>query len=251
MEDVEFQKLIHYYQKGVETRNKEIVEEFLYDSNIKDINGFYFFSGNDYFHTTIFMASCTVPNNDDIIKLLLDDIRIDPNIYDKSTYNTPFASACSNQSEETIIYCLENIRMDPNMCGYHQQTALHKLCTNGMNHKTNIMTILLEDPRMDVNRQDYIGNTAFHYACAVCSDKVINLFLESDRVDPNIFNNNGKTAFGTVCINNRINIMRLLFDNSKIDTKNCSKDGTTSMQLFFHSSDRYTDFKYMLESCLE
>jgi hypothetical protein len=100
--------------------------------------------------------------------------------------------AALNNRESVVKLLLADARLDPNMTNrYGGTTALIIAARYG---HVPVVTLLLADERVDPNIANEDGDTALILSVFKGRDSVVKLLLADERVDPNITNENGDTV---------------------------------------------------------
>ena len=156
-----------------------------------------------------------MPSDPNLIRLLLEDERIDPNIKDAKN-RTSFQLACAHEymTVDIIKLFLDDSRVDVKYCNSYKLTPLMIAC-KARNYE--IVKELLNDPRFDVNERDDEGRTAFYHACETASQesKIIKLLLDDERIDPNILDIRDNAPI-IAALRYNWHIIDLLLENGKI-----------------------------------
>ena len=127
--------------------------------------------------TTGFIQSC-VHAHEDLVSLLLTDLRIDVNAGDEFG-NTAFFWACTLGHCQIISLLLQDRRVDVNKENKHGETGFLSACRN--NH-VDTVSLLLKDSRINVNKTDTYGNRGFHYAIEKRYNRIVALLLQDSRL---------------------------------------------------------------------
>ncbi|MDR0645771.1 MAG: ankyrin repeat domain-containing protein [Elusimicrobiota bacterium] len=129
--------------------------------------------------------------------------KINPNIQDGNALK--FATLFGHK--EIVEILLEDRRTDPNIKDNHGNTALMEAAQKG--HK-EIVEILLEDHRTDPNIKNNEGWTALTWATIFNINKEIVEILLKAGADPNIKDNNGWTALRHATVRDHKEIVEIL-----------------------------------------
>jgi len=109
------------------------------------------------------------------VKLLLNDNRIDLNKA-KNSGETPFYSACKNNSVEVIKILLSDGRVDINKAANDGTTPFYSACGNGY---IEIVKLLLNDQRISIRKKTQ-GKTGFDIAKTNNHSEIMKLIKEFD-----------------------------------------------------------------------
>ena len=94
-----------------------------------------------------------------------------------------FIDAVHNNDIDMVKVLLADERVNPNMADEHGRTALMFAAHNG---HAPVVTLLLADERVDPNMANQHGRTALMYAAKKGHAPVVTLLLADERVGPNI-----------------------------------------------------------------
>lgn len=144
-------------------------------------------SGEDHDETPLY-AAIQYSGNKEVVKLLLQQNNIDPNIQGKRR-QTVLHRAVYLRDEESIKLLLQCDKTDPNIQKNQGETAL-----SVANEK--IVQVLLQydiHGKIDPNIQDHRGWTPLHKAANWGMREVARLLLQHDKIDPNIRSYRGNT----------------------------------------------------------
>ena len=150
---------------------------------------------NYYQHFDIGPLRQAIQNRDsDIVKMFID-AGADVNGIAKHTRPSTPLMAAFNARERDRDVRIEVIKMllkagaNPNICGSHENPALHEILSSKKPLKTKVeIAELLIGAGADVNAKNYTGMTPLHYAK---NKTLIKLLIENDA-DPRIANKRGK-----------------------------------------------------------
>jgi len=115
----------------------------------------------------------------DIVKLLLNDERIDVNQTDAYT---PFWIACASRQIEIVKLLLNDKRVNVNQAQIRdRRSPFFYICQS---RDYELMKLLLNSQRIDVNKSEsQYGQTPFYRACAHGYTEVVKILLKDERVD--------------------------------------------------------------------
>ena len=114
----------------------------------------------------------------EIVKLLLEDPRVDVRAVDKTGCSALHHAAVKGHVEVVKLF-LEDHRVDVRAVDEDGWSALHDAATEG---HVEMVKLLLEDPRADANAKTNDGNTPLHLAASKNHHKVVRLLLDSARL---------------------------------------------------------------------
>lgn len=153
--------------------------------------------------------------NCDMIKLLLEDERIDPNVY------SIVSDAMHTCRTDILEMLLNNDRIDPNyyITGIWDHHPIIMLIRRGMDESmVKIFKLFCDHPKFDINIitkhsdeitvrfHDYLANPNDHDHCL----KIIELIISHPNFDHNLTDKNGRTLLHNAAYNNCLDIVKLL-----------------------------------------
>jgi len=109
----------------------------------------------------------------EIVKLLLEDGRADPNANDNHEYYTPLMFACGENRIEIVKLLLNNPRVDINEVDSRSLNCLYICCVS--NHY-ELVEIILTDPRFDKS-DDLILYESYDTVCKLKLYEIIKLLI--------------------------------------------------------------------------
>ena len=191
-------------------------------------------SGNDNYY--IRMASQN--GHTDIVKLLLQDKRVDPSDYN----NSAIRGASINGHTDIVKLLLQDKRVDPSLIGNY---AIRGASING---HTDVVKLLLQDERVDPSDNN-------NYAIIRASQKgyieIVKLLLQDGRVDPSDNSNSSiKRALIRMSSNNGyVDIVKLLLQDERVDPSDnnnytirwASENGHTNIVKLLLQDERVRD----------
>jgi ankyrin repeat protein len=157
-----------------------------------------FVGANGY---TALITTCLINNfkkDLDLIEFLLDQ-GIDVNRRDAIDGTTAFCHAVDHCHPKVIKLLLDQDNMDPNLPDNHGHTALFYAV--GINPP--VVDLLLRTEGINVNARDIYGSTALAHVCTFhwpnySAVESVRLILSHPDTDPNILDNNGVSALSKV-----------------------------------------------------
>jgi hypothetical protein len=137
-----------------------------------------------------------------LLKLLLQDSRIDPSIDD----NASLRLACENNLVEMVqVLLAADPRVDPSV---DDQFLLRYACEHGLDE---LVKLLLADKRVD---PAVWGNTPLQLSCAHGHTEVVKLLLADERVDPCV---GESSALRFACENDQAEVVKVLLEDKRVD----------------------------------
>jgi len=166
--------------------------------------------------------ACSGGNVQEVITLLRSS-QINTNWQDSELSRTPFYRACGYSGNAEIVKLLLNDkRVDINKAQSQGVTPFYIACQEGHNE---IVKLLLDDHRVDINKTMDMGATPFFIACGSGCIEIVKLLLNDKRVDINQADRIDETPFYIACQNGHIEIVKLLLNDNKLDIKKANSDG--------------------------
>jgi ankyrin repeat protein len=166
----------------------------------------------------------------EVIKLLLQDGRIDPSGND----NYYIRMASQNGHTDIVKLLLQDKRVDPSD---YNNSAIRGASING---HTDIVKLLLQDERVDPS---LIGNYAIRGASINGHTDVVKLLLQDERVDPS---DNNNYAIIRASQKGYIEIVKLLLQDGRVDPSDNSNSSIKRALIRMSSNNGYVDIVKLL-----
>lgn len=188
-----------------------------HDINAKDENG----------ETPLHWA--VIQNQHDFVALLLAHPKIELK-RDGMLYDTGLLSVAAYNGNESIVKTLlADGRVDPNIANFDTRVALHWVSENG---NLPIVKLLLAGKKVDVNVRDGEDHTPLFTAVASRGQEVAELLLADRRTDPNIPDKDGATPlFNTARSQSKKELARLLIADNRVDLEHRDRAGRTALNI--------------------
>ncbi|CDZ76381.1 Defects in Rab1 recruitment protein A [Legionella massiliensis] len=163
--------------------------------------------------------------NPEIIKILLDDPRIDPNVKGPGG-NTPLYDAITNNNPKVIKMLLDDPRVDPNVKSADGYIPLYDAIF--INKNPEVIKLVLDNPRVDPNIKSPDGDTVLYEAIFLNRDpEIIKMLLENPRIDLN--NEDGQKTWQYAVDNNMApQIITMMDKLRQKQDENIQKSGRTT-----------------------
>lgn len=161
-----------------------------------------------------------------IVELHLENPILDPNQRKNAYQPSPIEIACQNNHLDVIRMLIKDSRIDPNIRNCGRVTILHMACQDS---KLEIIKILLEHPRLDLNSVSN-SKTPLHLASSYNLIPVMKLLLADPRIDVNYKNFliiNCWTPLHYACNNGHLEAFKLLISHPQINIFNLSDFGSS------------------------
>ncbi|KAM0255653.1 hypothetical protein ACHAQJ_005578 [Trichoderma viride] len=167
-------------------------------------------------------------------KLLLSDERVDASLKDFVGWGA-LSLAAQHSQHEILKMLLDNGKLDPNEVDNAFRTPVfHAAC----NDEADSLKLLIEDKRVDLNRANTMGLTPLMMAVSRSASwdwatptRHVDLLLNSGRVDVNLADARGYTAMMLSCTLQIPKITRLLLDVDGVDLVKKNKRGQTALMM--------------------
>lgn len=127
--------------------------------------------------------------HDIVVKMLLNDPRVDPNAKD-SWGETSLMLAAWNGYEAIVQLLINTGKVDLNASGYGLKTPLVLASSKGYG---GVVRLLLNTGQVDLNWSDSEGKTPLLYAAEKGHETVVQLLLNTGKVEVDAKDNSGKT----------------------------------------------------------
>lgn len=160
----------------------------------------------------------------DVVRLLLEDGRLDPNVTGPGGRRAVLHRACANGAESLVRMLLADSRVDVRVRASGKQTALHLACEY---KHPECVRLLLEDGRLDGNARDQYGMTP--WLCAVesgCGD-CFEMMRTHSEVDCHARDRCNKNALHYACQNGRASFVDVLIREMAFDIECRDNSGYT------------------------
>jgi len=151
---------------------------------------------------------------DEVIKVLLKRMDVNPNQADTEDGRTPLAWAIERGHEGIVKILLEREDVNPNWEGKSGKTPLLLAALKGHDE---IVRALLEREDIDPNRADKYGQTLLSWAAGKGNKGLVKILLEREDVNPNWENKSGKTPLCLAALNGHDEIVRALLEREDVD----------------------------------
>jgi len=190
------------------TINPAVFEVMGDADNIQDVNAMHITSKN---------------GNVEIMKLLLEDGRIDPTQGGYVTnigFYSPLHISSKMGHVEIVKLLLEDDRVNPNQKDEVEGfTPLMFAC---IENKIQVVKILLEDDRVNPNQKDEVeGFTPLMFACIENKIQVVKILLSNPRININEVNNGHLDCLYICCINDHHELVEMILTNPGYDKTDC------------------------------
>ena len=177
------------------------------------------------------LADLVAFNKINIISYALKNELLDPNEKDKAFEDPASINAARNGDYEIVKILLEDPRIDVNSQDKDRKTLLLHIISIISISNYEILKLLLNNPKIDVNLQDNQGNTALILATFNNNAENAKLLLNNPKIDVNLQNEQGHTALLNAINKNNVVIAKILLKNHKIDVNIKNKTGLTALLL--------------------
>ncbi|PGH32760.1 hypothetical protein GX50_04475 [[Emmonsia] crescens] len=194
-----------------------------------------------------------------IVRKLLADARVDPDVEDENEL-TPLAWASCNGQREVVELLLERGGVNLNSTDSNGRTPLSHASSRGhikavelllgreevdvdlkdeygrtplswasFSGQEKAVELLLERKGVDLNPKDKHGNTPLSYAASNGHEKVVELLLAKDEVDRNLKDPTGRTPLSWAAGNGDEKVVELLLATKGLDVNLKDNDGLTPL----------------------
>jgi hypothetical protein len=167
-----------------------------------------------------------------IVKLLLDDCRIDPSAVDNNGYNCLHLSA-KNGYDCIVKLLLQDGRIDPSAVDNNGYNSLHLSAMDG--HDSTVK-LLLYDGRIDPSVINRNGYNCLHFLAMDGHDIIVKLLLEDGRVDPSVVDNDGNNCLHLSAKHGHDSIVKLLLKDGRTDPSAVNNEGFSCLSIAWKST---------------
>ena len=148
-----------------------------------------------------------------IVKLLLDDGRLDPSAKDRYG-RTPLHCAASGGHDNIVRLLLDREDVDPDVKDMSMVTPLSDAAISG---HTGIMRLLLGSDKVDPDTRDSMQRTPLSHASVSGEPAAVSLLLATGKVDPNFKCCMGRTPLSWAAYNGVPGTFRVLLETGRVD----------------------------------
>jgi hypothetical protein len=164
-----------------------------------------------------FTLACLTNTNLDVIKYLVNDLKMDIN-HTNNYGNNGFTLACfTNTNLDVIKYLVNDLKMDINHTDNNGDNGFTLTCWKNTN--LDVIKYLVNDLKMDINHTNNHGNNGFTSACLTNTNLDVIKYLVNDlKMDINHTNNYGDNGFTSACVTNtNLDVIKYLIEDTNID----------------------------------
>ena len=198
----------------------------LFDSD-EDSDGLVSFLNSVRINGRGFLIDSCIKGRKEFVRVLLEK-DINPNVQNENGA-TALMAACDSDHIEIVKLLLDTDKVDPNLVDNRGCTALH--CAILSEKRVELVKLLLDHNKIDPNLKTPIGGTALILACEAGFVEVVKLLLDNDKVDPNLGTNDGTTPLMYACEHGHVEVVKLLLGHEKIDPYLKADDGATALDI--------------------
>jgi ankyrin repeat protein len=202
------------------------------------------------------LGAATCFGRKDVVKVLLQDERIELNVQDNRGH-TILGYAVASADLGMVNIFLENNRIDPN---YRERDGRSPLLLAIMGETLSgyipwkpaasnfeIIKLLLSNERVDVSIKDSQGCNALSLAAQGHRHEVLKMLLDSGKVDPNEGDLTLRTPAMYAANSSVTESLRLLIDDTRVDLNRVDEKGRTALMWTAFNS-RLDNMKLLLNS---
>ncbi len=175
--------------------------------------------------TALMLAA--VKGHTEDLKLLLENEKTNPNLADERGF-TALMFAVDKGHAETVKPLLENEETNPNLVNKDGWTALMSAADKG---HTEIVKSILENEKTNPNLVNNDGWAALILAANKGHTKIVELLLENEKTNPNLAQENGLTALMYAAGQGHAEVVKLLLKNKQIDPNHADENGKTALEI--------------------
>lgn len=191
--------------RAIAAQNKRLIS-ILLDYDDIDVN-----ARDEHGRTAIYHA---ITQGESIFRLLLQDPRVEVNIQDTSTGDSPLMHAVKNDRRGALTLLLERSYVDRSLTDKWDRTALSIAAHYGFRRVTDL---LLAAGGFDIEHKDSCGGTPLCCAAGRGRTGVVKALLEDGEVDLNATNDQGMTPLMIALMNGKVETAKVLFWSGQAD----------------------------------
>lgn len=139
-------------------------------------------------------------------------------IHKQNTYNV-LHSACIGigASIDVVKYLIEDLKIDPNIKDYEYANPLHCAVTGG---HLDIVAYLVEVCKVEIDSKDNYGNTILHNCCMWGYLDIMKYIIGCGKhnININTKNKNGETILFEACYWNKIDMINYILKECDVDS---------------------------------
>jgi hypothetical protein len=191
--------------------------------------------------------ACAYNPNLDIIKYLIEKVKMDKNKYNISGNNCLMMACMENTNLEIITYLVESCGMNTNYLNSYNDNCLTSSCWKNTN--LEIIKYLIEKVKMNTNHCDNFGNNCLMLAC-LCNKnlEIVKYLIEKVKMDINKCNDTNVNCLMMACYKNtNLEIIRYLVETGKVNTGQCDHYGENCLMQACEKNKNPEIIKYLIE----
>ncbi|TFB03799.1 Putative ankyrin repeat protein [Trichoderma ghanense] len=189
------------------------------------------------------LMDAVVEGNGDVVSVLLEDARVDPNSRNASG-KTALDWAITFGREDMVQLLLDDGRADPTLGNSVNRTVLDLIIEHS---RAEMARMILADGRVDPNARTLNNETALENAVRSASHAIVRLLLADERVDPNSTTLDGMTPFLFAADAGSEACLRRLLADKRVDVYARNKAGANAWTVAFRRPGN-RNFRVLLES---
>ncbi|KAJ6113504.1 hypothetical protein N7523_006821 [Penicillium sp. IBT 18751x] len=165
--------------------------------------------------------------HESIVKLLLEDGRLDPSAKDRYG-RTPLHFAAFGGHENIVSILLDREDVDPDVKDMSMVTPLSDAAKSG---HTGIMKLLLSSSQVDPDTRDTMQRTPLSYASVSGEPAAVSLLLATGKVDLESKCCMGRTPLSWAAHSGCPDTFRVLLETGRVDLNSPDEEGRTPLSL--------------------
>ena len=171
--------------------------------------------------------ACLFPNNVELIKHLVEEVKCDVNAKGQYGY-TPLHCACHNNQIEIVRYLTSLSSCHIEIDDKNNNRPLHIACL--FSNNVELVKHLVEEVKCDVNAKGRNGRTPLHCACEKNQIEIVRYLTSLSSCDIEIENNYGNRPLHIACLgSNNIELVKHLVEEVKCDVNAKGRNGRTPL----------------------
>jgi hypothetical protein len=166
---------------------------------------------------------------------------------DKNGNNCLLLACGNNNNLDIIKYLIEDVRMDCHYLNYLEDNCLTTACWENTN--LEIIKYLIEDKKININHVDNNNNNCLLSACNANTNlDVIKYLIEEKQMDVTYLNINGENCLTMACSNNtNISIIKYLIEDIKMNILHTNNIGSNCLLRACRHNTNLSIIKYLIE----
>jgi hypothetical protein len=195
-----------------------------------------------------FLVICGINTNLEIIKYLIEDLKIDTYNTKNNYDNCLTLASRENTNLEIIRYLIENQKMNINYANIGGNNCLTMACWKNTN--LEIIRYLIDDQKMNINHINNNGYNCLTLACRGNTNlEIIKYLIFNQKMNINSIDNDGNNCLTMACWENtNLEIIRYLIEEQKMNINHVNNNGSNCLILACYNNTNLEIIRYLIEN---